>query len=62
MLVKTSKSILTIFKQHFCENPSKLVNLADFVTQKKKNDIFSHISGKEIFEEKKRSTFGYAPL
>ena len=53
MLLKASKSILTIFKQYFCENPSKLVSLADFATQKKKDVILPHISVKEIFEEKK---------
>ena len=62
MLLKASKSILTIFKQYFCENPSKLVSLADFASQKKKDVILPHISVKEIFEKKKMSTFGYAPL
>ena len=32
MLLKASKSNLTLFKQHFCENPSKFANLADFAT------------------------------
>ena len=40
MLLKASKSILTIFKQYFCENPSKLVSLADFVTQKKRTSFY----------------------
>ena len=62
MLLKASKSIFTIFKQYFCKNPSKLVSLADFVSQKKKDVILPHISVKEIFEEKKMSDFGYAPL
>ena len=58
MLLKASKSILTIFKQYFCENPSKLVSLADFASQKKKDVIVPHISVKEIFEEKKKVRFG----
>ena len=53
---------MTIFKKYFCENQSKLVSLADFATQKKKDVILPHISVKEIFEEKKMSDFGYAPL
>ena len=52
MLLKSSKSILTIFKQYFCENPSKLVSLSYFATPKKKDIILPHISVKEIFEEK----------
>ena len=53
MLLKASKSILTIFKQYFCENLSKLVSLSYFATPKKKDVILPHISVKEIFEEKK---------
>ena len=51
MLLKASKSILTIFNQYFCENPSKLVSLADFASQKKKV-ILPHIAVNEIFEKK----------
>ena len=40
MLIKALKSTLSFFKQHFCENPSKLANLADFVSQKKKTSFF----------------------
>ena len=58
MLLKASKSILTIFKQYFCENLSKLVSLADFASHKKKDVILPHISVKEIFEEKKKVNFG----
>ena len=32
MLIKASKSTLPFFKQHFCENPSKLVNFFDTLT------------------------------
>ena len=53
MLIKASKRTLPFFKQHFCENPSKLANLADFVI-KKKDVIFSNISGGENIEEKKK--------
>ena len=52
MLIKPLKSTLHFFKQHFCENPSKLANLANFVS-KKKNVIFSNISGGENIEKKK---------
>jgi ADP-heptose:LPS heptosyltransferase len=48
---------LPLFKEHFCENPYKLANYADFFTQKKKDDIFSHISGKENIEGKKKVRF-----
>ena len=54
MLIKALKSTLSFFKQHFCENPSKLANLADFVSQKKKDVIFSNISGGENIEKKKK--------
>ena len=57
MLIKASKSTLLFFKQHFCENPSKLANLADFVSQKKKDVIFSNISEVKISREKKMSDF-----
>ena len=50
MLLKASKSILTIFEQYFCENPSKLES-------KQKDVILPHISVKEIFEEKKNVHF-----
>ena len=56
MLIKASKSTLRFFKPHFCENPSKLANLVDFVTQKK-DVIFWNISGGENIEEKKMSDF-----
>ena len=56
MLIKASKSVLPFFKQSFCENPSKLANLADFVT-KKKDVIFSNISGAENIEKKKYPIF-----
>ena len=49
---KASKSTLPFFKQHFYENLSKLANLADFVS-KKKDVIFSNISGGENMEKKK---------
>lgn len=54
--IKTSKSTLRFFKPHFCENPSKLANLVDFVTQKK-DVIFWNISGGENFEGKKNVRF-----
>ena len=57
MLIKTFKSTLPFFKQHFCENQSKLANLADFVSQKKKDVIFSNISGGENIEKKKNVRF-----
>ena len=57
MLIKASQSTLPFFKQIFCENPSKLANLADFVTQKKKDVIFSNISGGENIERKKNVRF-----
>ena len=40
MLIKASKSTLPFLKKQFCENPSKLANLADFVSQKKKRRHF----------------------
>ena len=52
--MKASKKAVPFFKQHFCENPSKLANLANFVS-KKKNVIFSNISGGENIEKKKMS-------
>ena len=54
MLLKASKSILTIFKQYFCENPSKLVSLADFVSQKKGRHFATYFSIKRKFSKKKK--------
>ena len=53
MLLKASKSILTIFKQYSCKNPSKLVSLADFVTQKKGRHFTTYFS-KGNFRRKKK--------
>ena len=53
MLIKASKVLYTFFKQYFGENPSKLSNSVDFVSQKKRDDIFSDISGSENIQEKK---------
>ena len=53
MLLKASKSILSLFKQHFCENPSKLVNLADFASQKKGRHFTTYFS-KGNFRKKKK--------
>ena len=55
MLLKASKSILTIFKQYFCENPSKLVSLDDFVSQKKGRHFTTYFS-KGNFRRKKKGT------
>jgi hypothetical protein len=54
MLLKPSKSIWTIFKQYFCENPSKLVSLADFVSQKKKGRHSTTYFSKGNFRRKKK--------
>jgi hypothetical protein len=57
MLLKASKSILTIFEQYFCENPSKLVSLADFATHKKKEHHFTTYFSKGNFRKKKKCPF-----
>ena len=57
MLLKASKSILTIFKQYFCENPSKLVSLADFVSQKKRTSFSRIFQERKISKNKKMSDF-----
>ena len=60
--LKASKSSFTIFKQYFCENPSKLVSLADFVSQKKGRHFTTYFSKGNFRRKKKMSDFGYAPL
>ena len=54
MLIKALKSTLPVFKQHFCENPSKLAKTADFVSQKKKTS-FSRIFQKVKISKKKKT-------
>ena len=39
---KASKSTLPFFKQHFYENLSKLANLADFVSKKKRRHFLEY--------------------
>ena len=53
MLLKASKSILTIFKQYFCENPSKLVSLSYFASLKKGRHFTTYFS-KGNFRRKKK--------
>jgi hypothetical protein len=53
MLLKASKSILTLFKKHFCKNPSKSVNFADFASQIKMT-TFSRIFQERKFSRKKK--------
>ena len=57
MLIKTSKSNLPFFKQHFCKHPSKLANLADFVTQNKKPSFSRIFQVVKISKKKKMSDF-----
>ena len=53
MLIKVSKlKYVVLLKQDFCENSSKFANLTDFVSQKKKDVIFSNISEGENIEKK----------
>ena len=59
MLIKALKSTLHFFKQHFCENPSKFANLADFVSQKKRRYFLEYFS-RWKYREKKTSDFWYA--
>ena len=59
MLLKASKSILTIFKHYFCENPSKLVILADFATQKKGRHFTTYFSKGNFRRKKKMSDSCY---
>ena len=56
MLLKASKSILTVFKQYFRENPSKQVCLADFATPKKRTSFTTYFS-KANFRRKKNVRF-----
>ena len=53
MLLKALKSIWTIFKQYFCENPSKLVSLSYFATPKKRTSFY-HIFQYRKFSKKKK--------
>jgi hypothetical protein len=57
MLLKASASILTIFKQYFCENPSQLGRFGVFVSQTKQDVMLPNISVKEIMKDKKKVIF-----
>ena len=61
MLLKASKSIWPFLNSTFVKIHQNWL-VWRILPVKKKDVILPHISVKEIFEEKKMSTFGYAPL